>query len=208
MRFLRFGSAVAIGAAALLRAPDAAACSIAAPSELVIDAAEQAVDHTAPGPPSAVTVSLQRGRAPQSSGCGETMSTSCDDLGFVTFFPKPPADDRTASAELGYRVRLVGGSLPSEATLWPKAIVAGAGGGLTLTWIDGANDDQEPLDFTVTLAAVDRAGNEGPPSAPVHVVDAGTSGGCRTGRSGDAGSATVLLAVLLGVRVWRRRGRR
>ncbi len=206
MRFVRRVSPLAIAAAAILGASDAAACSIAAPTELVIDAAEQAADHTAPGQPAAVTTSVQRGKAPRSSGCGEQMATSCDDLGFVTIVPTAPTDDRTASADLGYRVRLVAGALPADSTLWPKPIVAGFGGGLTLTWVDGADADQEALDFTVTLAAVDRAGNEGPPSAPVRVVDAGTSGGCRTSRSGDALSAAGLLAALLWMGAWRRRG--
>jgi MYXO-CTERM domain-containing protein len=206
---LRMRSAIfgLILVAAALHAPDASACSIPAPSELVVDTAEQAVDHAAPATVATVGVAVQRGRAPKSEGCGSMAASSCDDLGIVTLTPTAPADDRTDASALGYRVRLVAGALPDGSSLWPKAVVPGVGGGLALVWIDGADDEQEPVDFTVTVAAVDRAGNEGPASAPVRVTDGGSSGGCRTRGAGDAASAGLVAMVVLAAGALARRRR-
>jgi hypothetical protein len=191
---------------ALVPARDAAACDVAAPSPLVVDAAEKAVDHTPPSAPTGVTTSVRRGRGPQKQGCGATSATSCDDVGTITLAPTA-TDDRTPAAKLGYRVRLVAGALPAGASL-PAGAVVPFQGLLPITWIDGAEDDQEVIDFTVTLTAVDLAGNEGPASAPVHVTDPGGSAGCRVRGAGDAASAALLAGLILAARAIRRGRRR
>ncbi len=43
----------------------------------------------------------------------------------------------------------------------------------TLPWIDGATDNQEPIDFTLAVTAVDLAGNESVPSSPIRVSHPG-----------------------------------
>jgi hypothetical protein len=40
---------------------------------------------------------------------------------------------------------------------------------LALAWADPATGDQEALDFTLALTAVDLAGNESAPSSPIRV---------------------------------------
>ena len=170
----------------------AGACEFPAPVEHVVDPAEADVDKEPPVKIEAVGMEVRRGKGPR-GGCSPT-STSCDDIGTITLVPTPPSDDRTPSNELGYRIRLVSGTVPSGLTIPTEAwrVENGVVPGLYLRWIDGASDDQEAIDFTVVLAAVDRAGNEGPESAPVRIHHPGSSSGCRIARGTDASLALVL----------------
>lgn len=173
------------------------ACSFAGPIEHEIDPAEAAVDDEPPAKIETVGVEIRRGKGPE-GGCSQS-STSCDDIGLITLIPTPPSDNRTDADELGYRIRLVGGEVPSGLTIPTEAWrlqTSSPPAALSLHWIDGATDDQESIDFTVTLAAVDRAGNEGPESAPIRIHHAGSSSGCRVARGNDLSLALVLGSIL------------
>lgn len=196
--------AAAVASVTVSLAGHAWCCEIAAPSRLVIDPAEQGVDVTPPGQVVTVAPALKRGVGPSRSGCTGETATSCDDLGRLTLHIVPPADDRTAPEQLGYLVRVVAGTPPSGLTFPEQALVQYAWG-LDFAWIDGATDDQEPIDFSIELVAVDRAGNAGPPSAAVRIVDSRDDGGCRVARGSDAQSFVLVILALFGLR--RARGR-
>lgn len=193
---------------ALLHALPALACELAPPTPLVVDAHEQQIDHTPPGKIPSVGVTIVRGRGPRGGCDGSQQSTSCDDLGTVTLHPTPPTDDRTAPGDLGYVVKVTAGNLPPGATLPSDTVLADpAAGLLALGWIDGANDDQESIDFTLTLTPVDRGGNAGPESDPIRVHDDGSASGCRASRGGDARSFLLVAGLLAVARLATRRGR-
>ena len=65
-----------------------------------------------------------------------------------------------------------------------------------LTWVDGASNDQEPIEFTLRVVAIDLAGNE---SAPQTVRVSDDPGGCAIApaRRPDSGLAFVAAAALL-----------
>jgi MYXO-CTERM domain-containing protein len=86
-------------------------------------------------------------------------------------------------------------------TIADTAVLAtGAFGGneLVFWWADGASDDQEAIDFTLSIVAVDHAGNESAPKT-VRVVAEGR-GGCavasRTHRRDVVAFPLLALATL------------
>ncbi len=181
----------------------AGACSWAGLPPFELDPKEEAVDVTPPSAIGSTTYSVERGRGPQKDGCG-TSGSSCDDVGVITLHLGEATDDRTPDASLGYRVEVVSGKAPSDPS-WPTAAVrAHEGRVLYFHWNDGGDDDQEPIDLTFRIRAVDLAGNEGPP-LDVRIRDAGSSeDGCRTARGGVDLSWAVALALLGALRRSRR----
>ncbi|MCA9488928.1 MAG: hypothetical protein KC621_03375 [Myxococcales bacterium] len=172
----------------LFSASTSLACSLAGPSTLTIQT--DPTDQTAPTAPVWVATDIRRGVGPQGG-----MSTSCDDLGFVTITVARPDDDPDGEEAVGYRLALVEGSLPDDLTLPEEAWL---GPELILSWIDGATDDQEPLVFTLSLTPTDAAGNEGEPLV-VEISDPGSTAnplGCDV-LGGGAGGAWMLGAVAL-----------
>jgi hypothetical protein len=151
---------------ALLLAAPLLPCSIAVePHE--IDPAERAVDVTPPAAPAGEVDRIVRGKGAVRAPDGSIQGTSCDDIGMITFrIVTPAADDRTPPERLGYRITLAEGTLPEGLELPSTAFRQPM-----LHWIDGATDDQEPIDFSVRIVAVDRAGNESAPSAPIRIRD-------------------------------------
>ena len=137
-----------------------------------IDPAEQAVDRTPPSHVVAELKNVRRGRGPVAGGNGTTAVSSCDDLGSITV-QLSSSDDRTAADSIGYLPVHVEGDLP--AGLLERAEAQRSHDGtLTLWWIDGATDAQEPLEFALAIVAVDRAGNRSEPSAPVWIRHPGS----------------------------------
>jgi hypothetical protein len=160
---MRFVAAIVV---ALAFATGAPACSIAiVPHEL--DAAEQAVDRSAPSPPEVSVASIKRGRAAEPGPGGLVVANSCDDIGMITLRLNGATDDRTVADRMGYVV-VVSEGAPEG--LQPADAVRAPAGELVLHWIDGATNDQEPLDFTVSVLAVDLAGNRSSASEAIPVV--------------------------------------
>lgn len=161
-----------------LNASPADACSFLIRPHTV-DEAEQKVDTRAPDPVVAEVDRIVRGRGPvrRPDGSVGPMS-SCDDIGSIEVTLVHFLDDRTPGDELGYRVTLVDGTLPErfglpEGVFLPR-VEAERAPRFVLIWIDGARDDQEPFDFTFVVTAVDLAGNESPPSAPIRASHPGS----------------------------------
>jgi hypothetical protein len=197
-------AAVALGLAALAGARPARACTIPAPMPHVVDAAAQAVDHVAPGVPSLKLEEIKRGQGPRNDGCSSTAS-SCDDIGSIAF-SHPATDDRTPSDRIGYRFQVVSGKLPFGFALPSQPVVMLISDGrMWLHWLDGATDEQESLDFTLSIVAVDAAGNESPPQM-LRIRD--DQGGCRVATAGGlprAWDAAIILCAVLVARL--RRGK-
>lgn len=145
-------------------------CSIAVEAH-VIDENERAVDKAPPGVPEVKLAELKRGRGPRAAGDGSVGVSSCDDIGLIILHVVPPQDDRTPAGKLGYRAEWVSGDLPEDMDL-SRTVRLGADT-MTLHWIDEARDDQDPIDFTIRVVAVDLAGNAGQPSAPLRIRDDG-----------------------------------
>jgi hypothetical protein len=186
---------VTVGLAAAWTPTPARACSKVAPAPHVVDETLQATDQTPPVLPPLAAPRITRGKGPEPSGCGSAAS-SCDDLGEIAFHAQA-TDDTTPAAKIGYLFTLEAGSLPPGLAL-PGAVEPFAGG-LAFGWIDGATDDQEPIDFTVRVVALDLAGNESAPQM-VRVTDgSGSSGGCAFARprAPSRGLAFAALAALL-----------
>ncbi len=205
-RFLcsRFTAVAIIAAAGLvsMTSSGAAACSLAAPEPHTLDTAEQAVDTTPPDAPSLLELRVVRGQGPQSAGCGGSSATSCDDIGQIGL-NLLAVDDRTDTARIGYRITLAGGSLPSGLLLPDEAVRSNSANGewIWLHWIDGATDDQERIDFSLTVIAVDLAGNESAPAASIDIVDAG--GFLNRAAHGDPFLPVAFLMALLAISILR-----
>jgi len=196
---------VAIAAGLSLAQPVARACSIVGFSNYVDDPTLQGIDQTAPVLVAPPAVSVNRGQGPRQNGCSQSV-TSCDGLGSV-IIGVAVSDDQTPAAKIGYRLWLIEGSPPSGLVLPVEPIVPGLVGQIVLAWDDGKSDDQEPVDFTLGLAALDAAGNQGPVT-DVRVQDPGSSGACaiarRVPRSLSPGMAALAALLLVGACARRR----
>jgi hypothetical protein len=168
-----------------------------------LDAQAQASDSTPPGSPKVILEDIKRGKGPEGLGCGQSAS-SCDDLGTVTLMVSA-TDDQTSAADIGYRIELASGNLPSGMTL-PTGAVAGYGGNLFLFWSDGNTDDQEALSFSLEIRAVDLAGNEGLPTT-IQVSSPGSGSGCSVAARGLTSAWPTAIAILIGTFLIRRRRR-
>ncbi|HEX8152481.1 MAG TPA: hypothetical protein VF698_05115 [Thermoanaerobaculia bacterium] len=145
------------------------ACSIVALPH-TLDPQERKVDTTAPRAAVVELAKITRGRGPVDGA-----ATSCDDLGTLSIkLTAPATDDRTVPTEMGYILEHAGGSLPDGITL-PTQAMRTMNDQVWFYWIDGATDEQEPLDFAVAVIAVDRAGNRSAASEPVWVRHPGKS---------------------------------
>lgn len=182
-------------------ATPAAACSLVGPEVLLVDTSLE--DVQPPEAPEITAIEITRGRGPQPAGPGRSVSTSCDDLGIVSLSITQPDGGPDPDGDVGYLLELAEGtladgmSLPTEPWLGPI---------LTLSWIDGATDDQEPFDALLAITPIDRAGNLGP-TVTVELADDGVAAGtgCRTTPAVPTGQLLVLASLgLLG----RRRSRR
>lgn len=122
----------------------------------------------------AETTSISRGVGPQRAGCsGGSSSSSCDDLGS---FAIAVAGHDDLPGEVGFLFELASGSLPSGLTLRPGPVRA-RNGAVSFVFLDGAEDDQESLDLTLRVFAIDASGNRSEPRV-VAVSHPGSGGGC------------------------------
>ena len=193
-----FVLSVAAALVCALRA-DARACSVAAPRLHVVDPSMQAADQTAPTLPPLTVQQIRRGKGPE--GCSRG---TCDGNGSIDF-TTPATDDVTAPTSIGYRFTLEAGSLPQGFTL-PTEALEPSGDTIYLLWADGATDDQDSLDFTLRVVAIDLAGNESAPQS-VRVFD--DRGGCAVARAGSGHPVQgwIVLMLLVAVAVRRRQSR-
>ena len=122
---------------------------------------------------------------------------TCDDIGTISV-PAAATDDTTPPERIGYRLSLLTGTLPAGLTLPADAIEPNAATTtLYIHWDDGATDEQEAIDFTLTVIAIDAAGNE---SAPQTLRVSDHPGfGCAIARPHPSrhGLACLMLVVLL-----------
>ena len=78
-------------------------------------------------------------------------------------------DNRTTEEQIGFRLILVEGELPDE-MYFPREPVRASGGFLSVMWLVGRLEPIKAVDFTIAIAAVDLAGNEGPMSQPIRIT--------------------------------------
>lgn len=192
-------AALAVG---VFYSPSSLACSFAGlvPFEIRHDPGDTT-------PPAAVDVDVEiaRGKAPRDNGDGTMTATSCDDLGTVALSIRGLADEQLE--DMGLRLRVVGGELPEGAQIPDEPVELGPYP-VVISWIDGAADEQEPVDFTLTIAAVDRSGNEGP-ATEVHVFDPGSSAaaGCQLAGGANGWDLSLIAPVALWLAYRRRQAR-
>ncbi|HEU5162847.1 MAG TPA: hypothetical protein VFV54_06870 [Thermoanaerobaculia bacterium] len=165
---------LAVAALSFALAAPGHACSLVSTPH-ALDPQEQKVDHKAPAKAEASLARIVRGKGPVPHDDGSVSLTSCDDIGSIVLALKSvPLDDRTPADKLGYRIVLVDGELPKGASLPTNATRdLTPENELTFFWSDGATDEQDPIDFALAVVAVDLAGNESEPSAPVRVRHSG-----------------------------------
>ena len=155
------GLTFSVGAALTAQPAGATTCSLAMPIVHVVDPAMRATDQTPPTLSALPAATIARGHAPRQDGCAAS-AMSCDDVGTISF-PAAATDDMTPRERIGYRLSLSGGTLPAGLTLPTDAIEPGAQLEIFISWDDGATDNQEPIDFALSIVAVDAAGNESAP---------------------------------------------
>jgi hypothetical protein len=184
------------------------ACSFAlgSPHETVDDPS----DTVAPTAPGEKSVGVVRGVGPECVGVS-CSSSSCDDLGRIDVQLDASDDDVSAPENIGYRMRVVEGTLPDGLTVDETRRADSVSGGvarLTLLWVDEAVDEQEPFDFVLGVASVDEAGNEGE-ELTIALSDPGrAAGGCATAGGGGGAGALALGLLAAAARGRRAGGRR
>ncbi len=192
--------------------PTSEACSLAGDPEHELDPLS-----TDTNPPSLTIGGLDVKRG--SGNCGQP-TDSCADLGTLAL-EVSTTDNETATPEMGYELEVYSGTAPIGLSLSEKT-VRYPDGVIRLHWIDGADDEQEPIDFILKITLVDLAGNN---SEPLQVIidqpgiedtcdqentpdDPGNdSGGCTATGSGSGAPTGVLVLLALGLFARRRRSR-
>ena len=131
-----------------------------------LDPTEQKLDHLPPSPPRMSVLNVKRGRAAGPDGQG----SSCNDMGEISLKLEQAArDNRTPPEKMGYLWQVREGQVPAGLAPPVGPVRLTAEGILPLFWIDGSTDDQEPLEFSITVSAFDLAGNQSEPSADIQI---------------------------------------
>lgn len=196
--------AVGVLAIGLLFPGSADACETAGPEFLVIDTSPT-VDTVPPDAPVLADVRIGRSYGPREDGCSRSGS-SCDGSGSLGIQIEPGHDDRTAADDLGYLVRLRDGALPGGFPPYDQPVLL-MSDGLYVSFPDPGPDDQEPIDVTFEVVAVDRAGNESAPTIG-HATSPGDEGCSFAGRAHPGVFARLVVVLALSVlsgRRWLRR---
>jgi hypothetical protein len=130
----------------------------------VVDSALQANDRVAPSPFTEASAfafrtigTVCKGDTCTASTCGNSASIQ---LSFVA-----PSDDQTPSAELGYRIEVLAGEIPQsmlDDVGQPRPLPPSLS-------FDIGFDEVTRIDAVIALVAIDRAGNESAPSAPIAI---------------------------------------
>jgi hypothetical protein len=133
------------------------------PEPYAVDPSLRALDSTPPSAFSEVTVLAYRSPATICRGQTCTYDT-CGDAAAVELSFVPPSDDQTPSSELGFRIELISGEIPQSMldVMQARPLTP------ALAFEVGFHEIAA-LDAVIALVAVDRAGNESAPSAPIHL---------------------------------------
>ena len=105
-------------------------------------------------------------------------SVSTDDYGTIVCRVESLVDDQSAPDEMGIRLIGLGGLMPKGGLPLPDYDVSPWGNAtdgwmLFIDWIDGARDEQEPIEFAIAAFAVDAAGNVSVTADTIEVTDPG-----------------------------------
>ncbi len=153
----------AASALLLFTAPAAEACVQVTPEhqrhQLNREASE--VDQTPPTPPQVTVVEAWR-RAGEVCRTGRCTASSCGDTAALELRFHPSQDDLSPTAQLGYRVEVVAGHVPSSMQQWLHVDLRSTGELL----LPASYQEIEQLDAVLQLVAVDAAGNESSASEP------------------------------------------
>jgi hypothetical protein len=166
----------------------------------MIDASMQASDHVPPTLPASIPVEISWVNPSMDTGSCSGSSSTCDNLDRIEL-AADATDDMTPPDRIGYRLTLEAGTLPAGLVLPADAFEGTPDGKLDLLWF---NANHDPVDFTLSVVAIDLAGNESAPQT-VRVSD-DQSHACaiahpRASRPGLGWIATVGLLLA----AWRRR---
>jgi hypothetical protein len=158
-------------------------------------------DQVAPTLTQLSVVKVWRGNESK-GGC----SPDCGYSGGIAIRPVV-SDDITPTKSIGYRMSVVAGKPPGYLNLPPEPILAGtvfldSGDDIELAWL---GDPDEPLDFTLSIVAIDLAGNESPPQM-LRVAD--SSSGCSVAARSRSQTVPVLASALFAVATLMARRRR
>ncbi len=190
-----------------LLSPAADACVTVPPDAYETSDDAALVDHAPPAAPRVLSVVVTRAPEPvyhlEPDGTCTFRSSSCGGTGWVELVVEPPLDDHTPSDDLGYR------AIPGWGPLGPPPqFLPAPDGRLTWSFADVASG---PIDASLQVIAVDRAGNESEWSEVIEWSDPGRtydtpcaepgSLGC-----GAGGAAAWVGPVALGLRRRRRQG--
>jgi hypothetical protein len=163
------------------------ACSLVAPPAFTLDPGSD--DIVPPAPPGdVVSVRINRGHGPACVEGRLIPGDTCDDLGTIYLTIQAAMDDRSPEPKaghvqsgVGYRTRLVAGTLPDGLTI-DDTLTASAfdfehvGAAELLFWsVDEGKDGQDAFSATLAVKAVDLAGNESAETS-YEVSDPGTPG--------------------------------
>ncbi len=189
-------AALVVASTVLAAAGTALACTIPLPTEFVTSADPS--DTTAPLISEAAVFDLKRG----SDGQGCSGTSSCGDIAMLAL-DLAATDDVSPGAEIGFRVRVVEGSLPHGAL--PVSYTADVSATrFLITWTE---TDAESFDAVLEIVAVDRAGNRSAPRL-LSVDGGGLACSATNGGFGAAlGFAPLALVLALITRRAQRRRR-
>jgi hypothetical protein len=154
------GTAVVL-AGLVLHAGRASACYLEPTLLHRIDPELARVDTVAPGRPVVVAVEVLR-RSGLTCGVETCVENSCGDTGTVLIDLAPTSDDRTPSAEIGYRLEWLDGVVPQSM----RELVGVNLAGRAPLLLRPSFAEVLTLDATLRVVAIDAAGNESPPSEP------------------------------------------
>jgi MYXO-CTERM domain-containing protein len=194
-----FLAIASVAGAAAMPAP-ARACSTIGPTPYEIDPSLQAADNVPPTLPPLSVAHLHRGKAH-----GACSGSTCDGLASLGI-AGAATDDVARPEGVGYRMSVVAGALPANFLLLsgPTRFYV-QDGTIWFSWDDGETDDQESIDFTLQVVAIDLAGNESAPQT-IRVTD--DQFGCAIARGHRASGRTAGFALLAVAWLAARRRRR
>ena len=154
------------------------ACLMGMPHHEVSELAAQ-TDSIPPARPTLELAHVTRGKGPVQREDGLWTSWSTDDLGIASLNVLELSDDQTLPEKMGLRMICldesseVGNHMAPSYDFRPFRSERSEHPKVSLSWIDGAKNTQEPLSETFAVYAIDLAGNVSVEADTVVVVDPG-----------------------------------